>query len=73
MSWQLSQLAALGQWVVVKSESWLDLEILFEKKVQTSLIPVGSGREIRKAANGKFAAHSPFGLNFLHDAVLSQR
>ena len=32
MSWQLSQLAALGQWVVVKSESWLDLEILFEKK-----------------------------------------
>ena len=31
MSWPLSQLAALGQWVV-KSESWLDLEILFEKR-----------------------------------------
>lgn len=65
MSWQLSQLAALGQWVVVKSESWLDLEILFEKKGPTlTVIPVGSGREILRAANGKFAAHSPFGLNF---------
>ena len=69
MSWQLSQLAALGQWVVVKSESWLDLEILFEKKGPTlTIIPVGSGREILRAANGKFAAHSAFGLNFfLHD------
>ena len=32
MSWQLCQLAALSQWVVVKSESWLDLEILFEER-----------------------------------------
>ena len=32
MSWHLRQLAALSQWLVVKSESWLDLEILFEKK-----------------------------------------
>ena len=75
MSWQLSQLAALGQWVVVKSESWLDLEILFEKKTTPDLIPIDLG--------GGFAGHptetsrhtallvSTFFLS--RDAVLSQR
>lgn len=65
MSWQLRQLAALRQWVVVKSESWLDLEILFEKKgPNLTDSRRRSGREILRAANGKFAAHSAFGLNF---------
>ena len=75
MSWQLSQLAALSQWVVVKSESWLDLEILFEKKTTPDLIPIDLG--------GGFAGHptetsrhtallvSTFFLS--RDAVLSQR
>ena len=74
MSWQLCQLAALSQWVVVKSESWLDLEILFEKKgpnlTDSRRIWEGDSQGSQRKVRGT----QPFWSQlFLHDAVLSQR
>ena len=74
MSWQLSQLEALGQWVVVKSESWLDLEILFEKKGPnlTDCRRIWEGDS--QGSQRKVRGTQPFWSQlFLHDAVLSQR